>query len=150
MQNDLEYRLFKEELQLATISKRALAFTIDKILLALIVLAAMGGRFEGKDFEGIIVAMNQALLFTTLVEITYQSVFTKLYGATVGKMLLKIRVVDITMLDNPGWAASFLRGSVRFLGETLFYLGFVWALFDPFRQGWHDKFAKTMVIDVAA
>jgi len=150
MQEDFEYRLFKEELQLASISKRGWAFTVDKILLALIVIAAMGGRFEGKDFEGIVVAINQALLFTTLVEITYQSVFTKLYGATIGKMLLKIRVVDITMLDNPSWAASFLRSSVRFLGETLFYLGFVWALFDPFRQGWHDKFAKTVVLDVAS
>ncbi len=149
MENDLEYRLFKEELQLATIKKRTLAFIIDKILLALIVVAAMGNRFEGKDFEGIVIAMNQALLFTTLMEITYQSIFTKLYGATIGKMIVKIRVVDVEMFDNPSWVASFLRASVRFLSETLFYLGFVWALFDPYRQGWHDKFAKTMVIDAA-
>lgn len=149
MQNDLEYKLFKEELRVAPISKRAFAFTIDKIILALIVLAAMGDKFSGKDAEGIIIAMNETLLFTTLVEISYQTVFTKLYGATLGKMLLKIRVIDTASIDNPGWAPSLLRASMRFIGETLFYLGFIWAFFDPFRQGWHDKIAKTMVIDAA-
>ena len=43
---------------------------------------------------------------------------------------------------------ALLRASMRFLGETLFYLGLVWAFFDPFKQGWHDKLAKTVVIDV--
>lgn len=149
MQNDLEYRLFKEEIRLAPISKRAFAFIIDKILLSLIVFAAMGDKFEGKTLEGVINALNQTIAFTTLVEITYQAVFTKLYGATLGKMLLKIRVIDSNTMDNPQFPASLLRGSVRFLGEALFYIGFVWAFFDPFRQGWHDKFAKTLVIDVA-
>lgn len=147
MQNDLEYRLFKEELRLASIPKRAVAFIIDKILLALIVLAAMGDKFEGKDFEGVIVALNQTLVFTTAVEITYQAIFTMLYGATIGKMLLKVKVVDIQLIDNPSFGAALLRASVKFLGEALFYIGFIWALFDPFKQAWHDKFAKTMVID---
>lgn len=147
MQNDLEYRLFKEELRLAPISKRAFAFVIDKILLSFIVLAAMGDKFTGKDFEGVIIALNQTLVFTTAVEIAYQTIFTTLYGATVGKMLLKIKVADVQMIDNPTFGASLLRASVKFLGEALFYLGFVWAIFDPFRQAWHDKFAKTMVID---
>ncbi|MGE4399479.1 MAG: RDD family protein [Campylobacterales bacterium] len=147
MQNDLEYRLFKEELRLASIPKRAVAFIIDKILLALIVLAAMGDKFEGKDFEGVIVALNQTLVFTTAVEITYQAIFTMLYGATIGKMLLKVKVVDIQLIDNPSFGAALLRASAKFLGEALFYIGFIWALFDPFKQAWHDKFAKTMVID---
>ncbi len=147
MQNDLEYRLFKEELRLASIPKRALAFVVDKILLALIVLAAMGNKFDGKDFEGVIVALNQTLVFTTAVEIAYQTIFTMLYGATVGKMIFKVKVVDIQLIDNPSFGAALLRASVKFLGEALFYIGFIWALFDPFKQAWHDKFAKTMVID---
>jgi len=150
MQNDLEYRLFKEEIRLAPISKRAFAFIIDKVLLSLIVFAAMSDKFEGKTLEGVINALNQTIVFTTLVEITYQAVFTKLYGATLGKILLKIRVIDSSTMDNPQFAPSLLRGSVRFLGEALFYLGFVWAFFDPFKQGWHDKFAKTLVVDVAS
>lgn len=150
MQNDLEYRLFKEEIRPAPISKRAFAFIIDKILLSLIVFAAMGDKFEGKTLEGVINALNQTIVFTTLVEITYQAVFTKLYGATLGKMLLKIRVIDSNTMDNPQFASSLLRASVRFLSEALFYLGFVWAFFDPFKQGWHDKFAKTLVVDVAS
>jgi uncharacterized RDD family membrane protein YckC len=147
MERDLEYRLYKEELSIAPVSKRVLAFVLDKLLLALIVFAAMGGRFEGKDLQGVVAALNQAIVFTTVVEICYQAIFTKLYGATIGKMLLKIRVVDMELLDNPGWRYSFLRAAVRFLGETLFYLGFLWAFFDKYRQGWHDKAAKTLVLD---
>ncbi len=147
MERDLEYKLYKEELTIAPISKRALAFTLDKLLLALIVFAAMGSRFEGKDLQGVVVALNQAIVFTTVVEIAYQAIFTKLYGASVGKMLLKIRVVDTELLDSPSWGYSFLRAAVRFLGETLFYLGFLWAFFDKHKQGWHDKAAKTLVLD---
>lgn len=147
MQNDLEYRLFKEELKLASIQKRALAFTIDKMLLSLIVFAAMGDKFEGQNIEGVINTLNQAIMFTTIVEIAYQTIFTMMYGATVGKMLLKIRVVDVQMIDNPSFPSALMRSGVRFIGEALFYLGFIWALFDPFRQGWHDKLSKTMVID---
>jgi uncharacterized RDD family membrane protein YckC len=150
MQNDLEYRLFKEELDLAPISKRAFAFIVDKVLLSLIVLAAMGDKFGGKaSWEQILDAANQTVLFMTIVEVVYQGIFTKLYGATLGKMLFKIRVVDATMLDNPSLAHSFIRASMRVVNEILFYLGFVWAIFDPNKQGWHDKFAKTLVLDVA-
>ncbi len=149
MQSGLDYKLYKEEITLAPLSKRALAFVVDKALLALIVVAAMSDRFQGKDIEGVILAINQTFLFTTLLEITYQTVFVALYGATIGKILLKIRVVGADSFDSPIWSSSLLRASVRFFGETLFYLGLVWAFFDPFKQGWHDKFAKTLVINVA-
>jgi uncharacterized RDD family membrane protein YckC len=26
------------------------------------------------------------------------------------------------------------------------YIGFIWALFDANKQGWHDKIAKTLVV----
>lgn len=150
MQNDLSYRLYKEELELSPISKRAIAFLIDKLILAFIVFAAMGDRFDGKDVEGIIIAMNEALLFTTVVEVSYQTLFTKLYGGSIGKILLKIKVVGYDSFGDIGWYASFLRATVRFLSETLFYAGFMWALFVPSRQGWHDLASKTLVIDVKA
>lgn len=148
MQKQLEYKLFKEEITLSPVSKRALAFAIDKLLLSFIVFAAMSDKFVGKDIEGVIEALNHTFLFTTILEISYQTVFVAMYGATLGKILLKIRVIDVNTLDRPAWAPALLRASMRFLGETLFYLGLVWAFFDPFKQGWHDKLAKTVVIDV--
>jgi hypothetical protein len=30
---------------------------------------------------------------------------------------------------------------------VVFSLGFIWVAFDPKRQGWHDKIARTLVID---
>ena len=58
-----------------------------------------------------------------------------------------IRVVRI---DN-GVPASFWRMVLRqtigyWLSAIICYLGFLWALFDANRQTWHDKLAKTLVI----
>jgi uncharacterized RDD family membrane protein YckC len=39
----------------------------------------------------------------------------------------------------------------RLLGyvvSSILYLGFIWILFDERRQGWHDKLAGTVVIEV--
>ncbi len=71
-----------------------------------------------------------------------------MYGATVGKILLKIKVVSLDELDNPNLMSSFIRAVVRIISEFLLYLGFLWAFFDKARQAWHDKAAKTVVIDV--
>lgn len=46
------------------------------------------------------------------------------------------------------FSAALLRATVRILSEFLFYIGFVWALFDPYKQTWQDKVAKTLVVNV--
>jgi uncharacterized RDD family membrane protein YckC len=32
------------------------------------------------------------------------------------------------------------------LSTIVFFLGFLWMLWDPRQQGWHDKLARTIVV----
>jgi uncharacterized RDD family membrane protein YckC len=69
------------------------------------------------------------------------------YGLTPGKHLLGIRVVN----SDTGLPASFWRMALRqivgqWVSAILCYLGFIWAIFDANKQGWHDKIAKTLVV----
>jgi uncharacterized RDD family membrane protein YckC len=66
--------------------------------------------------------------------------------ATPGKMWLRLRIVDAAT----GGDAPFPRLVVRYLGYLLsalpLGLGFLWMLWDPRRQTWHDKLAGTVVL----
>lgn len=66
---------------------------------------------------------------------------------TPGKLLLGCRVVDARTGGRPHlWQAI-----VRLLGYAVsalpLGLGFLWILWDRRRQGWHDKLARTVVVD---
>ena len=67
-------------------------------------------------------------------------------GATPGKMVIGARVVDATT----GHPVSFGQALGRYLGyfvsAIVMMLGYVWVAFDPRKQGWHDKMARTVVI----
>lgn len=73
--------------------------------------------------------------------IIYFAVFWWIWGATPGKLIFGLRVVDHT-----GGAIGLERSLVRTVQIPLF-LGFIWASFDEQRQGIHDKMAGTYVID---
>jgi uncharacterized RDD family membrane protein YckC len=51
-------------------------------------------------------------------------------------------------------ARCYQRGLVRELGRILsaipFYLGYLWMLWDPEKQTWHDKLVRSVVVPVAA
>jgi uncharacterized RDD family membrane protein YckC len=69
------------------------------------------------------------------------------YGLTPGKWMLGIRVVN----RDSGLPVGFWRMALRqiigqWVAAIICYLGFIWALFDANRQGWHDKIAKTLVV----
>lgn len=73
--------------------------------------------------------------------IIYFAVFWWIWGATPGKLIFGLRVVD-----ESGGPIGLERALVRTVQIPLF-LGFVWASFDEQRQGVHDKLAGTYVID---
>lgn len=66
--------------------------------------------------------------------------------ATPGKMLLSLKIVDAQTLGpiSKGQAIGrYLGYYVSILGLCL---GLLWVAFDPRKQGWHDKLARTVVI----
>ena len=69
------------------------------------------------------------------------------YGLTPGKWMLGIRVVKRDTALPAGFWRMALREIVgKLISGILCYLGYIWALVDANRQGWHDKIAKTLVI----
>ena len=81
------------------------------------------------------------------MKIIYQAFFTMQYGASIGKIAMKIRVIEIQTLDNPNVLSSLNRAIFRVVSEMLFYLGFLWGMLNPAKQTWHDNTAKTLVVN---
>ncbi len=84
-------------------------------------------------------------LFFLTFPVFYYVYLHATYGQTFGKMALKIRVMneDGTPLD---YRKAFLRWLGYFLCDLTFYIGYLWAAFDPRKQGLHDKVCKTVVV----
>jgi uncharacterized RDD family membrane protein YckC len=78
--------------------------------------------------------------------VPYTLIFWALYGATPGKMVLGLRIVNARTLGRVGLLRSILRYLAYFVSGVVFMLGFIWAAFDRRKQGWHDKIAGTIVI----
>lgn len=148
MNEEIENILHREGLHLASIKKRALAFFIDEMLLSFLLVIAMSDSFsKTQTMEDIIILTNTYALEYIMMKIVYQTFFVMQYGATLGKLAVKIRVIDIRTMGNPNIFVSLNRAIFRIISEMVFYLGFLWGMMDPARQTWHDKTAKTLVVD---
>jgi uncharacterized RDD family membrane protein YckC len=148
-EEELIKRFEQENITLASIPARAVAFMIDEVLVSLLFIAIYWDRFSNSvDIEQTVLLMNNMVMYVMLIKILYQGFFVWMYGATLGKMVAKIRVIYIYDLDNPSLGQSFLRAAVRIVSETVFYLGFIWAMLNPKREAWHDKAARTLVVNV--
>jgi uncharacterized RDD family membrane protein YckC len=80
--------------------------------------------------------------------VLYEVVPTGKWGQTLGKKLFKLKVLDIESQYEPGFGASLRRWLAQTVLNVLLIgaVGAAWCLFDrPWRQGWHDKLARTFV-----
>ncbi|MCK9257861.1 MAG: RDD family protein [Sulfurospirillaceae bacterium] len=138
----------RENITLASLPSRALAFFIDEVLVSLIFIAIYWNQFAvSEDIEQTMILMNKVVMNAVLIKIVYHSFFVWMYGATLGKIAAKIRVIYIYDLSNPNLFYAILRSLVRVVSESIFYLGFLWAALNPKRETWHDKVARTLVIN---
>lgn len=67
------------------------------------------------------------------------------YGQSFGKRFIGLRVVrvDGQLMD---YKTAIIRLFGYILSLSMFALGFIWMLWDDQQRGWHDKLAKTVVI----
>ncbi|MGD9740420.1 MAG: RDD family protein [Bauldia sp.] len=68
------------------------------------------------------------------------------FGATLGKMALRLRVVSADTLGYLSFGQVVGRWFAQILSAIPLLLGFIWAAFDPRKQAWHDKLAGTFVL----
>jgi uncharacterized RDD family membrane protein YckC len=67
-------------------------------------------------------------------------------GQTVGKKALGIRVVDPVTGGPIGVGRGIGRYFARMISAIPFYLGYLWAIWDPKKQAWHDKMVNDLVV----
>jgi len=144
----IENILHREEMTLAPIKKRAMAFFIDEMLLSFLLIIALWDSFAvTKTMEEMINLTNTFVLEYMAMKIIYQAFFVMQYGASIGKIVMKIRVIEIKTVDNPNVISALNRAIFRVISEMVFYLGFLWGMLDPLRRTWHDNTAKTLVVN---
>lgn len=149
MNEEIEEGLHREGLSLATAKKRALAFFIDEMLLSFLLIFALWDAFtSAQTTQEIINLTNSFVLEYMLMKIVYQAFFVMQYGASLGKIAMKIRVIELQTFDKPNVLVSLNRAIFRVISELIFYLGFLWGMLNPSRQAWHDLTAKTLVVNV--
>jgi uncharacterized RDD family membrane protein YckC len=148
MDENLDSLLQREHLQLSSIRQRAAAFGIDEILLSTIMIVILWDSMTlAHSLEQMIAVTNSFLLEYMAIKIIYQTFFTMQYGASIGKIIMKIRIIEISTLSNPSFLNAFNRSVFRIVSEILFYFGFIWAMLDPYRRSWHDRTGRTLVIN---
>ncbi|WP_456382765.1 RDD family protein [Hydrogenimonas sp.] len=135
--------------ELAPLGRRTVAYAIDDMLITLLFLFMLWDRIvAARSPEEIAAIVNGDVgLMILVAKILYHTWFVYQYGASLGKMAMKIKVVEARTLENPRFSVAFNRAVFRVISEMVFYLGFVWAFFDPSRQTWHDKTASTLVVN---
>ncbi|MDD5302739.1 MAG: RDD family protein, partial [Elusimicrobia bacterium] len=80
-----------------------------------------------------------------LVWFVYQLVFLKKLGTTPGKRLMKLKVISMSG-GAPDGKQRLMRAAVSLLSGYAAGLGYLWALWEPQRRGWHDLMADTRVV----
>ncbi len=122
--------------ELADVGTRFIALLIDSIILGVITgILVGGGREPGAGLSFII---NLAY---------YWYFLTRQNGQTLGKQMMKIRVVKVD-----GTPISDADAVIRYIGyiinSAVAMIGWLWAFWDDKKQGWHDKLARTYVVKV--
>lgn len=148
-EEELINKFESENITLAPFSKRAMAFVIDEIMVYVLIILAFWNDFamvEG-NAEQILQLSARLIFYVYLLKLIYHGFFVKIYGATLGKIAMKIRVIELLDGDTPNYSVSFARSFVRIVSEYAFYIGFFWALQNSKRQTWHDIASKTLVIN---
>jgi uncharacterized RDD family membrane protein YckC len=115
-------------------------------------------RFAAAIVDGILLGIANGVLqvvFGTtgyalglLLSLAYFTYFEGESGQTIGKRATGIRVVDIAGGGPIGYSRAFIRFIGRYISTLVILVGYLWMLWDPQKQTWHDKMANSVVVPV--
>lgn len=157
----------------ASLNRRMMAATIDTGF-AIFTIAPLVNWISGHfiharyvSLEEISKAVNQVNLETKIIELLKlhidsgkmaefmvqisvlliaSAICWKLWSATPGKMILRMKVLDANT-EQPMTNKQIILRSLGYIPAcAIFFLGIFWISFNKRRQGWHDKIAGTVVI----
>ncbi len=131
----------------AGFTKRLLAFLIDRVFIWLMLYIVLGYARGFKLYSMSSLFSLQTIFIDLLIMVYFVIFETSSWQGTIGKHLLGIRVVTeryhTLTAENAAW-----RYIWKYVSALVLMLGFIWVIFDPKKQGWHDKLAHTYVIEI--
>ena len=139
------------DLQLASMRSRAFAYVIDDLLVTIIIMAIYWDNIVSvsHDMDAMMYLMKTDLVMPLIIlKVIYQTFFVWYYGATVGKIVAKIRVIDANHWGRVSIFSAFLRAVGRIFSEMFFYIGFLIGFFNEGRKTFHDITGRTLVVNV--
>lgn len=137
-----------DNLELAPMGSRVKAFIIDDLLITAVFLLLYWDKFSATDDAiALLAIMNEGVYQVLLLKFIYQGFFVWYYGATIGRIFAKIRVIDYYHFGRVSFFTAFVRSFFRILSEMFFYVGFVFAFFNDSKQTLQDKIARTLVVN---
>lgn len=120
--------------------RRAAAAMFDSMIFFFLTGLLLGPDYvkaETFTFEGLV--MDGLMMLVTV------ALWIKFLG-TPGKLLLGCQVVDADSFEPLSVKQALIRYLGYFVSMLPLMLGFLWIAWDPRKQGFHDKLAKTVVL----
>ena len=139
-----------DNLQLASMRSRALGYVIDDFLVTIIIMMIFWEDIisVSQDMDALMYLLKAELAFPLIMlKVIYQTFFVWYYGATIGKIVVKIRVIDANEWGRVSIFSSFLRAVGRIFSEMFFYIGFLIGFFNNGRKTFHDITGRTLVVN---
>jgi uncharacterized RDD family membrane protein YckC len=114
-------------------------------------------RFASSFIDGIVVGVIEFILGLILgattgrllgfvISAVYFTYFHGATGRTPGNAALGISVLDIDNGSTIGYGRAFLRSLVSLVSAVVILIGYLWMLWDPKKQTWHDKAAHSLPV----
>jgi uncharacterized RDD family membrane protein YckC len=147
--------------QTASFFRRLIAYLIDTLPITIVITSiamiffGFGSSVESflkdptdfsarKDFQ---LETQIISSICTIIWIIYCIIMeTSAQQGTFGKKLMNIKVVDANG-KKLTFEQAFKRNTTKVASMLILHIGFVWMIFDPQRQTWHDKFGEAYVVD---
>ena len=115
-------------------------------------------RFAASFIDGLVLGVVSSILrallgytgegIGILISFGYFTYFHGATGQTPGDAVLGIRVLDIDDGTVIGYQRAFIRALVSIVSGVVILLGYLWMLWDPRKQTWHDKAAGSLPFHV--
>ena len=134
-----QYGYAQPQLQYISVWPRAGAVIIDGILLGVVISLLVNVIFQNAPTIGVILGLILYFGYFIVMEATL--------GSTLGKMLLRLRVVK-TDGSPISWSESVIRNLLRIIDAlpTAYLIGAILVWTSPLRQRLGDRAAKTVVV----
>jgi uncharacterized RDD family membrane protein YckC len=144
----------------ATFLQRLIAYLVDMVILAiatsllvafLVAILAMVGSFSGGLDESWVIALAGigsllVVAVALVIQFLYFGYLWSRHGRSIGMGGMNLWVAGKDG-NNLSFVMAGLRGTVGYyISSFVLYLGFLWMLFDPDQDTWHDKIFNSQVL----